>query len=163
MNGGAEETLHWECTVCGEAVDANFEACWNCQTQRGAHALGRLPQPSAPGHPKEDEGAEEGPWECGSCGAEVSHGDELCPRCGADIREEEIWECEACGAEVTRDDDLCPRCGADIKEVAEEDEELSVEAGQAREPAIGRVTTEKKTMNRPIISDADGPQAQAGE
>ncbi len=25
----------WTCANCGEQVDDNFEACWNCQTERG--------------------------------------------------------------------------------------------------------------------------------
>lgn len=25
----------WSCANCGEQVDDNFEACWNCQTERG--------------------------------------------------------------------------------------------------------------------------------
>src|SRR6185295_1009226 len=24
----------WNCTACGEEVEDNFEACWNCQTTR---------------------------------------------------------------------------------------------------------------------------------
>lgn len=27
----------WKCPTCGEAVEADFELCWNCQTPRKAY------------------------------------------------------------------------------------------------------------------------------
>ena len=28
----------WTCPKCGESVDANFQVCWNCETERPADA-----------------------------------------------------------------------------------------------------------------------------
>lgn len=160
MNSVTEDASQWKCLECGETVDGTFGTCWNCQTAKGAPPSGSLTSSRTPDSSIENTGDEDGPWECAACGAEVSHDDDLCPSCGADIREKELWECAACGAEVSYDEEVCPNCGAEISEAAEEGEELSVATDAAREPADGRVATKEEPMNRPIISEAGGQQPQ---
>jgi hypothetical protein len=74
--------------------------------------------------------------------------------------EEGAWECGACGAEVSYDDDICSHCGANISEVDGVAEDLPEETSTAGESTDGLVKPKEKSMNRPIITEAGNTQPQ---
>ena len=58
---------------------------------------------------------------CSECGKDVNLDDNICPHCGADIREvEEDYVCTNCGGEVFEDDIICPFCGENVSEIVDE-------------------------------------------
>jgi hypothetical protein len=65
----------WKCAHCGERVEADFEICWNCQTEKSASSI----------LTKVEDGGEV--WECLGCGADVRAEDDRCLNCGADLSE----------------------------------------------------------------------------
>jgi predicted RNA-binding Zn-ribbon protein involved in translation (DUF1610 family) len=65
----------WNCTSCGEEVEDNFEACWNCQTTKGGRRSGNS---TAPASDEDDQlralvNRKHKPMACLRCGRILQH------------------------------------------------------------------------------------------
>lgn len=62
-------------------------------------------------------------YECSECNADVREEDKICPKCGAQLddneedeknEEVETYECSECNADIKEEDKFCRNCGAQL-------------------------------------------------
>lgn len=131
----------WNCVVCSEQVDDDFEVCWNCKTSKN----GTPPDDLVPNDlPKELENLRERMSNASDddLGRIVNvdfkqYRDDAVLLARAELArrnlpmlplvnivgEEQLYECSGCGVRLLLDDDVCPNCGDDISEVDESAED----------------------------------------